>query len=142
MNWMGVLRAGAKRYGPRALQAAQRSAGKLAQSPAAQRQALALVGGVPERLHGVPVTRHQRLAARVDAVRASASNRLATAGDPATKERAREWLARADRLRSSLDLAASTRRQQRKGHLDRVAGSLDALVAEMIDSLGDPPQGP
>ena len=137
MSWFSLLLRGAGQFGPKALQAARQAAPKIAENPIARQQALALVAALPQRARVVPVTRQQRLAVRINAARDNAAKGLEAAGSPAAEQRAQEWVARADRLRSSLELAASTRRELRKGHLDRISDSLDALLAEMIEALGD-----
>lgn len=132
----------AARVGPKAVLAAKNAAPYLMADAETRKRLLALLEGLPRTVSGLPLTRERRLSRRIERVQVVARDVLESAADPRTKEQANDWLARADKLQSSLAAARASKRSQRKKRLDQIAGALDALIADMIDSGLGGPGGP
>ena len=126
--------------GPQAFQAVQRIAPLIQKNPQLAGQLLALLGAVPVRAKGAPVTRRRRMAAalqRIDGVATQARDRRDASQDE--RLQAEQWLSRSAGLRSALELSAVGTRQQRQARLAQLQAGMDDLVAEMITvGLGDP----
>jgi hypothetical protein len=141
MTWVAALLQASRRVGPRVAKTIGVALPLLADEK--NRKWLSeLLTGLPRNVNARPVTRRQKLAARVGKADEMAVEMLESATTPEEKERATRWRQRASDLRKALELGSLQGRQERQRVESTVAGALDELLADMIAVKLHPPTAP